>query len=130
MVDGRTDRCGEQKGGVVGSHRVVHASDVEAQHGVFRALTDELGVGGFRINQLELAAGAEGPEHDHVANAQEEVYVVIGGSGVLRADGEEIPLRPGHFVFCPPEVRRQMVAGDEGLTWVGIGSVNTEADSG
>lgn len=111
------------------SHQVVHAGDVEASHGVFRALTDQLGVAGFRVNQLELAAGAEGPEHDHAANGQEEVYAVISGGGVLRADGEEISLRPGHFVYCPPTVRRQMVAGDEGLTWIGIGSAlpDTEA---
>ena len=101
---------------------VVHAGDVEAAHGVFRALTDPLGVGGFRVNQLELAPGADGPEHDHTGNGQEEVYAVIGGGGVLRLGDEEVVLRPGHFVFCPPEVRRQMVAGDEGLVWIGIGS--------
>ena len=112
----------------MGSHQVVHAGDVEAQHGVFRALTDQLGVAGFRINQLQLAAGAEGPEHDHAANGQEEVYAVIDGGGVLRAGGEEIPLRPGHFVYCPAAVRRQMVAGDDGLTWIGIGSATAETD--
>lgn len=107
----------------MGSHRqVIHAADVEAHHGVFRALTDRLGVAGFRLNQLELAPGAEGPEHDHAANGQEEVYAVIGGGGVVRLDGEELSLRPGHFVYCPPGVRRQMVAGQEGLTWIGIGS--------
>ena len=110
-------------------HRVVHADDVEAQHGVYRALTDALGVAGFRINQLELAAGKEGPEHDHVANNQQEVYAVIGGGGVLRADGEEILLRRGHFVFCPPAVRRQMIAGEEGLVWIGIGSVPADTNA-
>jgi quercetin dioxygenase-like cupin family protein len=99
---------------------------VEAQHGVFRAMTDRLGVAGFRINQLELAPGAHGPEHDHSANGQEEVYAVIAGGGVVRVDGEEVPLQPGHFVYCPPGVRRQMVAGDEGLTWIGIGSAPGE----
>lgn len=111
------------------AHRVVHSDEVEASHGVFRALTDRLGVAGFRVNQLELAAGAEGPEHDHSANGQEEVYAVIGGGGVLRADGEEIELRPGHFVYCPPQVRRQMVAGEDGLTWVGIGSAVAGPDA-
>ena len=101
---------------------VVHVGDVEASHGVFRGLTDPLGVSGFRVNQLELAPGAEGPEHDHAGNGQEEVYAVIAGGGVLRMGEEEVALRPGHFVFCPPEVRRQMVAGDEGLVWIGIGS--------
>jgi quercetin dioxygenase-like cupin family protein len=50
------------------------------------------------------------------------VYAVVAGSGVLRTGGDEIPLRAGHFVHLPPDVRRQMVAGDQGLTWIGIGS--------
>jgi len=106
----------------VGSHQIVDVSQVEARNGIFRALTDQLGVAGFRINQLELAAGAEGPEHDHAGNDQEEVYAVVAGGGVLRAGGDEIPLRAGHFVRLAPDVRRQMVAGDQGLTWIGIGS--------
>jgi len=106
----------------VSSHQLVDVSQVEARNGMFRALTDQLGVAGFRINQLELAAGAAAPEHDHIANDQEEVYAVVAGSGVLRTGGEEIPLRAGHFVYLPPDVHRQMVAGDQGLTWIGIGS--------
>ena len=47
---------------------------------------------------------------------------MVAGSGVLRTGGEEIPLRAGHFVHLPSYVRRQMVAGDQGLTWIGIGS--------
>jgi quercetin dioxygenase-like cupin family protein len=104
--------------------QVVHTSEVEASHGVFRPLTDRLGVAGFKINQLDLPAGKEGPEHDHAANGEEEVYAVIGGSGILRVDGEEIELKPGHFVYCPPAARRQMIAGDDGLSWIGIGSVD------
>ena len=70
----------------------------------------------------ETLAPADGPEHDHIGNDQEEVYAVVAGGGVLRTGGEEIPLRAGHFVYLPPEVRRQMVASDQGLTWIGIGS--------
>jgi quercetin dioxygenase-like cupin family protein len=50
------------------------------------------------------------------------VYAVVAGSGVLRTGGEDIPLRAGHFVHLPSDVRRQMVAGGQGLTWIGIGS--------
>jgi len=50
------------------------------------------------------------------------VYAVVAGGGVLRTGGEEIQLRAGHFVRLPRDVRRQMVAGDQGLTWLGIGS--------
>jgi quercetin dioxygenase-like cupin family protein len=107
------------------AHKVVHSGDVEAHNnGVFRPLTDPLGVGAFRVNQLELPAGAEGPEHDHAGDGQDEVYVVIAGGGTLLADGEEYALEPGHYVFCSPEVRRQMRAGDDGLTWVGIGAAS------
>lgn len=106
----------------MGSYQLVDVSQVEARNGIFRPLTDQLGVAGFRINQLQLAPGAEGLEHDHSENDQEEVYAVVGGSGALRTGGDEIPLRAGHFVHLPPDVRRQMVAGDQGLTWIGIGS--------
>jgi quercetin dioxygenase-like cupin family protein len=102
-------------------HVVVHADEVEARHGRFRPLSDPLQVSQFRLNRIELGPGDEGPEHDHAGNGQEEVYAIVGGSGTLRVDGEEVPLRAGHFVFCPPETRRQMVAGDDGLVWIGIG---------
>ena len=55
------------------------------------------------------------------------MYAVVGGSGTLLVDGDEIALRPGHFVFCSPDVRRQMRAGADGLVWIGIGA--TSADS-
>jgi quercetin dioxygenase-like cupin family protein len=106
--------------------QVIHAGDVEAKNGVFKPLTAELGVAGFKLNQLELPAGGSGPEHDHAANGEEEVYAVIAGGGTLRMDGEDIPLQPGHFVYCPPNTRRQMIAGDDGLTWIGIGSASAE----
>ena len=105
------------------SYQVLHTSDVEAKSGVFRPLTAQLGVAGFKINQLDLPAGKEGPEHDHSGNGEEEVYAVIAGSGTLRVDGEDVPLQPGHFVYCAANARRQMIAGDDGLTWIGIGSV-------
>ena len=101
---------------------VIHADDVETPNGVFRGLSGPLGVSGFRVNRLELPAGGEGPEHDHASNGQEEVYAIVAGSGVLRLGDEEIVLRPGHFAFLPPDVRRQMVAGEDGLAWIGIGS--------
>src|SRR5215813_8377129 len=103
-------------------HMVIDASDIEKQHGVFRGLSKPLGVGAFKVNRLELPPGAEGPEHDHAANGEEEVYAVVGGSGTVVVDGEEIAVQPGNFVFCSPDARRQMRAGDEGLVWIGIGA--------
>jgi quercetin dioxygenase-like cupin family protein len=105
------------------AYKVVHASEVEAAHrGGFRGLREPLGATAFGVNQLELPANAEGPEHDHAGDGQEEVYVIIRGGGKLRADGEETELRAGHYVFCSPDQKRQLIAGADGLTWVGIGS--------
>lgn len=104
------------------AHKFVDVSKIDAQRGVFKPLRQELGVQAFGINQLELAPGAEGPEHDHSGDGQEEVYAIIRGGGRIRVDGEEAELRPGCFVFVSPESRRQMVAGPEGLAWIGIGA--------
>jgi quercetin dioxygenase-like cupin family protein len=104
------------------AYKVVDVAEVEGAHGGgFRGLREPLGVTAFGVNQLELPANAEGFEHDHTADGQEEVYVIIRGSGTLRADGAETALRPGHYVFCSPEQKRQLVAGADGLAWVGIG---------
>ncbi len=103
-------------------HTVIDANDVEVTHGVFRGLSAPLGVGQFKVNRLELPPGAQAPEHDHAGNGEEEVYAIVGGSGTLLVEGEEIALRPGHFVFCSPDARRQMRAGADGLTWIGIGT--------
>ncbi len=103
------------------SYQIVDANEIEAQRGVFKGLRGPLGVSAFGINQLELPAGAEGPEHDHAGDGQEEVYAVIRGSGTIRVEGEEHELRPGHFVFLSPDQKRQMAAGPDGLVWIGIG---------
>jgi quercetin dioxygenase-like cupin family protein len=103
------------------AHAIVDASSIEPLHGVLRPLRQPLGVTAFGINELELPPGAEGPEHDHAQDGQEEVYVIVRGGGTVRVDGTEAELVPGRFVFLSPDARRQMVAGPQGLAWVGVG---------
>ena len=69
-------------------HTVIDAADVEPSFGVFRKMRIALGATGFGINQVELPPGAEGREHDEAEGGQEEVYIVLSGSGVMRIDGE------------------------------------------
>ena len=38
----------------------------------------------------------------HLHHAQEEMFIVIEGSGTLRVAGEMLPLRVGDVVFVPP----------------------------
>lgn len=38
----------------------------------------------------------------HLHHAQEEMFIVLEGSGTLRVAGESLPLRAGDVVFIPP----------------------------
>ncbi|MDP6966193.1 MAG: cupin domain-containing protein [Candidatus Marinimicrobia bacterium] len=49
----------------------------------------------------------------HSHEEQEEVYIVLGGSGIIRIEDEDIDLRPGDFVKVSPQARRALKASDE-----------------
>ena len=61
--------------------------------------------------------------HDERESGQEEVYIPLRGSGVLRVEGDEVPLEPGCYVLVEPEAMRQVVAGPEGLSYAVVGAV-------
>ena len=90
--------------------------------GAVRFVRRELGCEAFGINWYELPPGAEGREHDETESGQEEVNVVIDGSGIWRIDGEEVPVGAGTFLRFDPETVRCPVAGPEGLTFVAVGA--------
>ena len=76
-------------------YAVVDADEVEPEFmGAFKQIRKPLGLTAFGINQIELAPGVEGREHDHADSPQEEVYLVLRGGGVLRVDGEESSCGP------------------------------------
>jgi len=61
----------------------------------------------------------------------EPTPLISGGRGE-RPDAcgwAEIQPRSGHLVFCPPTIRRQMVAGEDSLTWICIGSALADTDA-
>lgn len=90
--------------------------------GAMRFVRRELGVLAFGVNWIELPPDAEGHEHDESGSGQEEVNVVVAGSGVYRVDGEEVPVRTGDFLRFDPETTRCPIAGPEGLTLIAIGA--------
>src|SRR3954469_17995451 len=90
--------------------------------GGVRFVRRELGAEAFGINWFELPPNAEGHEHDEAKSGQEEVSVVVRGSGVWRVDGEEVPVEVGTFVRFDPETTRCPVAGPEGMTFVSVGA--------
>ena len=105
-------------------YSVVDIAGIEATGpgGAVRFVRRELGVEAFGINWFEVAANMSGPEHDETETQQEEVNVVVTGSGVFRVDGEDIPFTaPVAFRF-DPETMRRVTAGPDGLTMVAVGA--------
>jgi hypothetical protein len=90
--------------------------------GAVRFVRRELGVEAFGVNWFELPPNAEGREHDESGSGQEEVNVIVGGSGVYRIEGEEVPFTAGTIFRFDPETTRQPVAGPDGFTMVAIGA--------
>src|SRR5579871_2269504 len=72
--------------------------------------------GGYEIVHespgLELGVYVLGaPEPDRQQpHADDEVYVVLEGSGVLEVEGEPVELREGHAVFVPAGAEHRFVA--------------------
>jgi hypothetical protein len=105
-------------------YSVVNVDEIEGAGpgGAVRFVRRELGVAAFGINWYEIPPNTEGHEHDERESGQEEVNVIIGGSGVYRVEGEEIPVRTGTFMRFDPETRRVPVAGPVGLTMIAVGA--------
>jgi hypothetical protein len=105
-------------------YSIVHVEDIEpaGPGGAVRFVRRELGVQAFGINWYELGPNVVGREHDESDTGQEEVNVVIRGSGVYRVDGDEIAVAAGTFLRFDPETTRVPVAGPEGMTMIAVGT--------
>jgi mannose-6-phosphate isomerase-like protein (cupin superfamily) len=107
------------------AYDVADMSELEAggPGGMVRFVRKALGVTAFGINHFTIPPHTEGREHDHAADGQEEVYVVLAGAGVMVVDGEEVELRPGRFLRVDGASTRKPVSGADGLEFVTVGAV-------
>jgi mannose-6-phosphate isomerase-like protein (cupin superfamily) len=105
-------------------YSVVNVEEIQGSGpgGGVRFVRRELGLEAFGINWFELAPNAVGHEHDESESGQEEVNVVVKGSGVWRIEGEEVPVQPGTFLRFDPGTTRCPVAGPDGMTFIGVGA--------
>jgi hypothetical protein len=105
-------------------YSVVRVEEIEpaGPGGAVRFVRRQLGVEAFGINWFELPANVEGRKHDESETGQEEVNVIVRGSGVYRIEGEEVPFTAGTIFRFDPETTRQPVAGPDGFTMVAIGA--------
>jgi mannose-6-phosphate isomerase-like protein (cupin superfamily) len=66
----------------------------------------------------------------HSHREQEEVYVVVGGSGRMKLGDEIVDLKPWDVVRVAPSTVRALEAGDDGLEVLAIGSDRPEGGDG
>ncbi|MEA2197283.1 MAG: hypothetical protein QOJ25_1334 [Solirubrobacteraceae bacterium] len=86
--------------------------------------SEHLGVSYFRYEP-----GFRSP-FGHRHEEQEEVYLIIGGSGQMKLDDEVIDLSPWDTVRVAPEVVRGFEAGPEGMEIIAIGADRPEGGDG
>jgi uncharacterized cupin superfamily protein len=105
-------------------YSLVKVADIEGEGPgrAVRFVRRRLGVEAFGINWYEIPPNTEGHEHDESTSAQEEVNVIIHGSGMYRVDGEIVPVESGTFLRFDPETTRCPIGGPEGMTMIAVGA--------
>jgi mannose-6-phosphate isomerase-like protein (cupin superfamily) len=100
-------------------------ADMEAVfRGSFRKARAELGVTSFGLQILEFPPNANRyPEHDHAPDGQEEVYVVLSGSGEMEVDGDRIAMEPETLIRVGPGAKRKLTTAAEPMNVLVIGGV-------
>jgi uncharacterized cupin superfamily protein len=58
----------------------------------------------------------------HRHQEQEELYVVLGGSGRVKLDDEVVEVRPWDAIRVPPETTRCFEGGPDGLEYLAFGA--------
>lgn len=92
------------------------------------AIRPSIGLESFGISMVEMKRDSDldgysdYPFHDHAESNQEEVYVITGGAGELRFEDGSIEVEPGDTIRVAPEVKREFIPGDDGLSLIAIGA--------
>jgi len=110
-------------------HAVKRIDEMEATWGgAFKLARAELGVEAFGLQVMDLPPNLDQfPEHDHVESGQQEVYVVMSGSGEIEIDGERHPIDPETIAMVGPEAKRTFFTGSEPLRILAIGGTPGKA---
>jgi mannose-6-phosphate isomerase-like protein (cupin superfamily) len=98
--------------------------DIEARFGRKHLDSEHLGVSYFRYGPGYRSRSG----HHH--REQEEVYVVVGGSGRIRLGDDTVDLKPWDAIRVAPPVVRAFEGGPDGLELIAIGSDRPEEGDG
>jgi mannose-6-phosphate isomerase-like protein (cupin superfamily) len=81
------------------------------------------------VTLISYEPGVRSPMgHSH--REQEEVYVIVAGSGRIKLDDDILDLRPWDVVRVAPSTVRGLEAGPDGLEVIAIGAARPEGGDG
>lgn len=87
-----------------------------------------LGVTSMGIQVLRMPADyPDYPEHTHLHDEQEEVYIPLKGSVTVRLGDEEHELTPGTFARVGPGQQRKFIPGPDGVELLCLGAIPGKA---
>jgi hypothetical protein len=90
--------------------------------GSFKRARAELGVESFGMQVIDMPPNAsQYPQHDHAGDGQEEVFVVLRGSGHIDIDGERHAMDPETMIRVGPEPKRKIWPGEHGMRLLALG---------
>jgi hypothetical protein len=90
--------------------------------GSFKRARAQLGVESFGMQVIDLPPNAEQyPSHDHAESGQEEVFVVLRGSGEIEIDGERCAIDPDTMIRVGPQPKRKIWPGEHGMRVLALG---------
>jgi uncharacterized cupin superfamily protein len=99
--------------------------DYHAMH----AASDALGLTDSGISYQRTEPNQKSPMR-HYHTEQEELYVVLSGSGSIDLDDEVIPIAPLDAIRVAKEAHRSFTAGPDGLEFIAFGYPRTGNDVG
>lgn len=101
-----------------------HSPNLESRFGRKHLNSEHLGVSFFRYGpNFRSPMG-----HSH--REQEEVYVVVGGSGRVKLDDEIVEVRQWDTIRVAPQTVRAFEGGSDGLEVIAVGSDRPEGGDG
>ena len=109
----------------MGEFTVKRIGEMEAAFGgSFKRARAELGASAFGLQVVDIPPNNDlYPEHTHADDGQEEVYMVMRGSGEIEIDGERLPLDPETMVRVAPGTPRKVYTGEEPIRLAIVGGV-------
>ena len=104
------------------SYTKVDHEDVEPVGGGLHFLREPLNCDQLGVSVLTCDPGWEGKPHDHAADDQEEVYVLVEGSATVTVDDEDVSMEAGDALRIAPESTRQVHNGEDESLFVLAGA--------